>query len=72
MLKAILVVLPFVGILMDIAHWWITKADKNAAIGVLLGGTVMGVGFALQWFLTMADVWLPYRGGKAAEEPPVD
>lgn len=61
-LKALIVIVPFLGILMDIAHWWITKADKSAAIGVLIGGSVMSAGFALQWFMTIADIWLPHRG----------
>lgn len=67
-LKAALVVLPFLGVLMDIAHWWITKADKNAAIGVLIGGAVMSAGFAVQWLMTMADVWLPYHGRRDEKE----
>ena len=68
-LKAVIVVLPFVGILTDIAHWWLTKADKTAAMGVVIGGALMSLGFTLQWFMTMGDIWLPYRGPDVPGEP---
>lgn len=64
-LKSFIVVLPFVGILMDIAHWWITKTDKNAAVGVLLGGALMSLGFALQWLMIFVDLWAPVRAPKS-------
>lgn len=60
-LKAWLVVLPFVAIIWDIAHWWITKANPSAALGIILGGALMGVGFAAQWGMSLWDVWAPLR-----------
>ena len=60
-LKAALVVLPFFGVLFDITHWWLTKRYESAALGIVLGGTMMGVGFAGQWFLTAMELWLPAR-----------
>ena len=56
-LKAVLVAGPFVGITWDIGHWWITKLNPDAAAGVVLGGVLMSLGFAFQWFMTFYDVW---------------
>jgi len=55
--KAILVAVPFVAIVWDIAHWWITKLNPEGAAGIVFGGALMSLGFALQWFLTFYDVW---------------
>ncbi len=59
--KAVLVVMPFFGVLFDIAHWWIAKRYESAALGIIFGGATMGLGFAGQWWLTAADLWLPDR-----------
>jgi len=66
-LKAAIVVLPFLGILVDITHWWLTKQTPNAAIGVVLGGALMSLGFGLQWLMTFHDVWFPHKQGDDAE-----
>ncbi len=55
-LKAALVALPFLAVVWDIAHWWITKRYESAALGIILGGAMMGLGFAFQWFLSVADL----------------
>jgi hypothetical protein len=31
----------------------------------------MGVGFALQWVMTLADIWLPHRD-KGSDDPVLD
>lgn len=58
-LKAFLLVLPFFGVVWDIAHWWITKRYESAALGIILGGAMMGTGFVSQWILTAMALWLP-------------
>jgi hypothetical protein len=65
-LKSVLVVLPFAAILWDISHWWLTKQDPTRARGVVVGSALMSVGFALQWAMTMWDIWAPQRGEAAA------
>ena len=65
-LKAGIVVLPFVGILIDILSWWLTKANDQAAIGVIVGGSLMSLGFTLQWFMTMFDIWFRHKDGDDA------
>ena len=67
-LKTVLVVVPFVAVVFDISHWWITKLHPSAALGIVVGGAFMGMGFAGQWFLTFFDVVLPYRGKGADSE----
>jgi len=54
--KAALVVLPFFGVVWDVAHWWITKLNPDAAAGVIFGGILMNLGFAAQWFMTAYDL----------------
>lgn len=58
-LKSALIVLPFFGVLFDVAHWWITKLDPDAAAGVVFGGILMNAGFAAQWFMTAYDIFAP-------------
>ena len=58
-LKAFLLVLPFCGVVWDIAHWWITKRYESAALGIIIGGAMMGAGFGFQWLLTAMALWLP-------------
>ena len=60
-LKAVLVVLPFVGVVWDIGHWWLTKLDASHATGIVVGGALMGAGFGLQWVMTAWDVWAPVK-----------
>lgn len=57
--KALLIALPFFGALFDIANWWLTKRYGSAALGIIVGGTIMGLGFAGQWLLTAIELWLP-------------
>lgn len=60
-LKSVLIVLPFLGVVWDVAHWWITKLNPDAAAGVIFGGILMNLGFAAQWVLIAWDVWAPLR-----------
>jgi hypothetical protein len=60
-LKSGLIILPFVGVLWDVAHWWITKLNPDAAAGVVFGGILMNLGFAAQWFMTAWDIFAPMK-----------
>jgi hypothetical protein len=71
-LKAILVVLPFVGVIWDISHWWLTKLDPSQATGVIVGGTLMSLGFGAQWSMTLWDVWGPLRDSPHVTAPAGD
>lgn len=61
-LKSGLVILPFLGVVWDVAHWWITKLNPDAAAGIVFGGILMNLGFAAQWFMTAFDVFAPFKG----------
>lgn len=60
-LKSGLIILPFIGVLWDVAHWWITKLNPDAAAGVIFGGILMNLGFAAQWFMTAWDIFAPFK-----------
>jgi len=60
-LKSGLIILPFIGVLWDVAHWWITKLNPDAAAGVIFGGILMNLGFAAQWFMTAWDIFAPMK-----------
>jgi uncharacterized membrane protein len=67
--KASLVVLPFLGVLWDVAHWWLTRMNPSAAVGVVFGGVLMNLGFLFQWTMTAWDLWLPAPRGVLEGKP---
>jgi hypothetical protein len=56
-LKSILIALPFLAIFVDIGSWWLTKVSIVFAYTVFAGGTAMGVSFALQWLISIYQLW---------------
>lgn len=70
-IKAVIVVLPFLGVFLDILHWWLTKASPGFAIGVVISGALMSSGFALQWSMTLWDVWAPAPAGDQKDPLPL-
>ncbi len=70
-LKAVIIVLPFIGVFMDIGHWWLTKAAPTWALGVVLSGALMSTGFALQWSMTLWDIWRPAPAGEQRDPMPL-
>lgn len=63
--KAVLVCIPFLAVVLDIATWWLTKQDERAASGVVLAGALMWSSTLVLWVLTIWDVWGPLRTPKA-------
>lgn len=55
--KAIILVIPFVAILVDVASWWLTKVSAGFAYAVIIGGALMGLSFAIQWIVSMYQMW---------------
>ncbi len=70
-MKAVIIVLPFIGVFMDILHWWLTKASPGFAFGVVISGALMSSGFALQWSMTLWDVWAPAPAGEQRDPMPL-
>ncbi|KAF0191253.1 MAG: Elongation factor-1 alpha [Gammaproteobacteria bacterium] len=57
-LKNVIIAMPFVAIILDIASWWLTKVSTPFAYVVVVGGGLMGISFAVQWTVSMYQMWL--------------
>jgi hypothetical protein len=56
-LKSAIVVLPFLAIIIDIGSWYLTKINTAFAWAVIIGGALMGLSFAIQWIVSMYQMW---------------
>lgn len=56
-LKSVITALPFLAIVVDIGSWWLTKVSMVFAYTVVAGGAVMGVSFAMQWLISVYQMW---------------
>jgi len=56
-LKTVVLVIPFIAILLDVSAWWLTKASPGFAYVVIVSGALMGVSFAVQWCVSMYQMW---------------
>lgn len=59
-LKNAIIATPFIAIILDIASWWLTKVSTPFAYVVVGGGALMGISFAVQWLVSMYQMWF-YR-----------
>lgn len=59
--KAIIIVIPFVAMAMDIGSWWFTKYDPIFAYTVIIGGLLIGISLAIQIFYSLFEMWLARR-----------
>jgi hypothetical protein len=57
-LKAIIIATPFVGVMIDVIGWYVTKLWTPFAWVVLLAGGLNALSFAIQWFISMHQMWL--------------
>ena len=67
-LKNIVIALPFIAIILDIASWWLTKVSTPFAYVVVIGGALMALSFAVQWCLSMYQMWI-YKPQRPAAAP---
>lgn len=65
-LKSVIIVVPFAGIALDISHWWLTRQDPSHAVGIVIGGMLMSLGFTIMWLMTFYDVWMPLKAETGA------
>lgn len=56
-LKCVVIVVPFLTILFDIASWYLTKLWPGFAWMVIGSGALMGVSFTIQWVTSMYQMW---------------
>lgn len=57
-LKSVVLALPFLAIFLDIASWWLTKVSLVFAYVVMGGGIMMAMSFAVQWYLSLYQMWI--------------
>ncbi len=56
-LKCVVIVLPFLTILTDIFSWYLTKMVPGFAWFIIGSGALMGVSFAIQWIVSIWQMW---------------
>lgn len=59
-IKRALITTPFISIYLDIGSWWVTKVSEPFAYVVIIGGALMGLSFAAQFFISLRHMWF-YR-----------
>ncbi len=59
-LKSVVMFTPFVCIAADVSSWYFTKLYAGFAWVVLISGGLMGLSFAIMWFISMYQMWF-YR-----------
>jgi len=55
--KGCIVSAPFVALFMDVGSWWLTKLDAAFAIGIIAGGALMGLSFAVLIAWPLLEMW---------------
>ncbi len=64
LLKTAIICIPFVAIFLDIASWWLTKVSGLFAYVVIIGGSLMGLAFAVQWLLSFYQIIFSNRAAR--------
>lgn len=58
-LKSALLVLPFIAIVLDMGSWWLTAFVSHLfAYTIMIGGTLVGVSFLLQFVFAIYGLWI--------------
>jgi len=55
--KCALIATPFLAIVLDIGSWYLTKVYPPFAWVVMVSGAFMGVSFAVQWVISIYQMW---------------
>jgi len=55
--KCALIAIPFLAIVLDIGSWYLTKVYPPFAWVVMVSGVLMGVSFAVQWVISIYQMW---------------
>jgi hypothetical protein len=56
-LKCVVLALPFFSILLDVGSWYLTKLNPAFATVVIASGGIMGICFAIQWVVSVWQMW---------------
>lgn len=62
--KAVIIVIPFLFILIDISSWWVTSIYPAFAWATIIGGFGYMMAFAVMWFTSMYQMWILPKNGK--------
>ena len=67
--KSLVVIMPFVALCLDISSWYLTKFIPSMAWVVFVGGGMMGISFAIQWTVSMYQIWFSKYDAPARPMP---
>jgi hypothetical protein len=67
--KSLVVIAPFVALSLDISSWYLTKFVPSMAWVVFVGGGLMGMSFAIQWTVSMYQIWFSKYDAPARPMP---
>ena len=56
--KIILIVLAYIGILGDVASWWLSKLAPGFAYMSVIFGAILGITFLFFFFVPLYEMWL--------------
>jgi hypothetical protein len=56
--KCVVIAVPFLSLLADVASWYLTKMWTGFAWVVIISGALYGVAFTIMWFTSMYQMWL--------------
>lgn len=57
-LKCVVIAIPFLTLITDVASWYLTKVWTGFAWVVIGSGALMGTAFTIMWFASMYQMWL--------------
>jgi hypothetical protein len=57
-LKSLIIFAPFIGVIVDVLAWYVTKVFTPFAWVVLIAGAVNGASFAVMWVISMYQMWI--------------
>ena len=63
-LQPVIIVLPFAMMITDIGSWYLTKLNTGFAWIIILSGGVMGLCFAVEWGVSMYQLWFGRSAGE--------
>jgi hypothetical protein len=68
-LKALIILVPFAAIVVDIGSWWATRyVSPLFALTIILGGAAYAFVFLIQFLIVMYELWVKPRPAFNAEE----
>jgi hypothetical protein len=66
-IKWTVITIPFLAIVTDIGSWYLTKLAPGFAWLIMFSGAMMAICFAIQWAVSLYQMWLRKPGGESIE-----